>query len=412
VESIHRVDHGADVVLERGLRVHARQVGSDRVVAERLANAVAGRRPCIRGAAFPVLVICGGNAHGDGARRGTERRVSADVSTKALPEDRRDRAARGRDADVPVQIPARGWKDVLVRAKAETKADNVSLLAAGVAFFSLLAIVPALVALVSIYGLVADPEDVANQISDALRAAPAEARDLVQTQLESITGGKSSSVGLGALIGIVVALWSASSGMQNLIAAINLAYDEDETRGFVRLRAVSLALTVGAVLFVVVAIALVALLPALLGGTELGAPLRVALNVLRWPLLAAALLVGLAVVYRYAPDREPARWSWVSPGAVIATVLWIVGSLLFSLYTANFAKYNETYGSLGAVVVLMLWLYLTAFVVMLGAEINAELERQTRADTTTGQDRPLGARGAYAADTLGETAEEVRDHHS
>jgi membrane protein len=315
---------------------------------------------------------------------------------------------RGREADAPQQIPARGWKDVLVRAKAETKADNVSLLAAGVAFFSLLAIVPALVALVSIYGLVANPDDVADQISDILRTAPAEARELVQTQLESITEGKSSSVGIGALIGVVVALWSASSGMQHLVSAINLAYDEEETRGFVRLRAVSVMLTLGAVVFVVAAVALIALTPALLGGTGLGTPARVALNVLRWPLLAAALLVGLAILYRYAPDRDPARWKWVSPGAVVATVLWVVGSLLFSIYTANFAKYNETYGSLGAVVVLMLWLYLTAFVVMLGAEINAELERQTRRDTTVGRDRPLGARDAQVADTVGETAEQVR----
>jgi membrane protein len=328
-------------------------------------------------------------------------------STKSTDTSGSERA-HGRDAEHPLEVPAAGWKDVLMRTKEETKADNVGLLAAGVAFYLLLAIVPALVALVSLYGLLADPQDVAEQISDALSAAPTEVRDLVQSQLEGITEGSSRGVGIGVVVGTVVALWSASSGMLHLMKAINLAYDEQETRGFLRLRAISLALTLGAIAFMVFAVGLVALLPAVLGGSDLGTAARVVLNILRWPVLAGGLLVGLAVLYRYGPDRDAPRWSWASAGAIVATVLWIAASAAFSLYTANFAKYNETYGSLGAVVVMMLWLFLTAFVVMVGAELNAELERQTRADTTSGKERPIGARDAFAADTVGPSADELK----
>jgi membrane protein len=314
----------------------------------------------------------------------------------------------GRTAKQPTQIPKTGWKDVAVRTIADVKGDNATLLSAGVAFYSLLALVPALVALVSIYGLVADPTDVERQVSDLLGAAPREVRELIESQLESVVEGSSGGIGLATIAGIAVALWSASSGMKNLMTAINVAYDEEETRRFLKLRAVSLVLTLGAIVFLVLAFAVVALLPSLLAGTDLAGPSRVVIGVLRWPALALAFAIGLGVVYRYAPNRDNARWQWVSVGALFATVLWIAGSLLFSVYAANFGRYNETYGSLGAIVVVMLWLFLTAFVVILGAEINAETERQTREDTTEGPEKPLGERGATAADTVGPTAEQVR----
>jgi membrane protein len=315
---------------------------------------------------------------------------------------------RGREADRPTNLPARGWKDVLVRVKAEAKDDNVTLLGAGVAFFALLALVPALVALVSVYGLVADPGKVDRQVEDVLGAAPTEVRNLVATQLSKITDDAGGALGLAAVLGVLVALWSASSGVRNLIGAINAAYDEDETRGYVRLRAVSLAFTVGAIVFLVASFVVIAILPGVLADTGLGVVGRIATSVLRWALLLVGMLVALAVLYRYGPDRDSAAWSWVSPGAIAATVLWLAGSALFAVYTANFGKYNETYGSLGAVVVVMLWLYLSALAVILGAELNAELERQTRKDTTVGPDKPMGERGAVAADTLGPTADEVR----
>jgi len=295
-----------------------------------------------------------------------------------------------------------------MRVKAEAKQDDVSLLGGGVAFFALLALVPALVAIVSVYGLFADENTVVRQVGDVLGAAPHEVRDLVTAQLRSIVTGSSTGAGFAAVIGIVVALWSASSGMKHLIGAINLAYDEDEGRGFVKVRAISLAMTLAAIVFLVVAFGAIAVLPAALSKTGLAAGARIAVGVVRWALLLVGMMVGLAVLYRYAPDRDQPKWSWASPGAVFATVAWIVVSLLFSLYTANFGKYNETYGTLGAIIVVMLWLYLTALVIILGAELNAEIERQTKRDTTHGPDQPLGQRDATAADTVGATAEELR----
>jgi membrane protein len=316
---------------------------------------------------------------------------------------------RGRDADRPTEIPRRGWRDVLVRVRAEVKDDGVTLMSAGVAFYALLALVPGLVALISIYGLLAEPSDVRDQVTSTLSAAPAEVRELVAAQLEAIVASAGGDALVGVIVGIVLALWSASSGVGHLVEAINRAYDEKESRGFLRLKAIALALTIGAVLFIVVAFAIVALLPALLAETGLGAGARFAVGLLRWLFLLGGMTAGLAVLYRYGPDRDSPRWRWVSPGAVVAAVLWVLGSAVFSVYTANFARYNETYGSLGAVVVLLLWLFLTALAVILGAEINCELERQTVRDSTEGPPEPLGARDAIAADTVGATADEVKE---
>jgi membrane protein len=307
---------------------------------------------------------------------------------------------RGRQAEAPQQIPARGWKDVLVRVKTASKDDHVMLFSAGVALFGLLALVPALAALMSIYGLVANPATIDEQLTDSLSAAPAEVRDLISQQVRDI-GDASSGAILAVVVGLLLALWSASAGMKNLIEAINIAYGEKDTRGFVKLRAVSLAFTLGAIVFVVLAFALIALLPPVIAATDLGTAGRVLINVVRFVVLFAGMLFGLAVLYRYAPDRDAPKWSWATPGAVFAATVWIVGSLLFSIYTANFGRYNETYGALGAIVVVILWLLLSAVVVILGAEINCELERQTVRDSTKGAERPLGLRNAYAADTVG-----------
>jgi len=316
--------------------------------------------------------------------------------------------AHGRDADRPASIPARGWKDVLVRTRQEVKDDRVPLLAAGVAFYALLAMVPALVAVVSLYGLVAEPDQVVDQARSWLGAAPQEVRDLVTTQLQSITSSAGAKAGLALVVGVLVALWSASSGMNHLIEAIDMAYDEDETRGFVKRRGLALLFTLGAIVFVLFAVGVIAVLPGLLDKAGLGTVGRVAIGVIRWVVLLAGMLGALALLYRYAPDRDEPKWSWTSPGALVATVVWLVGSALFAVYAGNFGKYNETYGSLGAVVVLMLWLWLTAMCVVIGAELNAESERQTARDTTTGPEQPMGTRDAEAADTLGATADEVR----
>jgi membrane protein len=295
----------------------------------------------------------------------------------------------GRRADAPQHIPRAGWFAVLKRVRSEAKQDNLPLLAAGVAFFALLSLVPALAAMVSTYGLVADPADIDRQVGEALAAAPTEVRELVAQQLESVTGQSEGGLGVTVVVSILLALWSASSGMKHLMTAVNVAYDEEEGRGFVALRLRALLLTVGAIGFAAVAVALLTLAP---GG--------IVVAVLRCPLLGLGLMVGLAVLYRYAPDRDEPRWAWTAPGTIFATVGWLAGSLLFSLYTSTMGSYAETYGALGAVVVLMLWLMLTAAVIVMGAELNAEAERQTARDSTTGPSRPLGARDAYAADTV------------
>ena len=332
--------------------------------------------------------------------RSAERTVASAGDVAAAARE----AGRGRDAKVPTDVSARGWRDVLLRVKVESKRDHVVLLAAGVAFFGMLALVPALIALLSIYGLVADPDRIDEQIVDALSAAPAEVRDLVSQQVRDI-GDASSGAVLAVVGGLLLALWSASSGMKNLIEAINAAYDEEETRGFVKLRSLSLGFTLGAIVFLVVAFAAIALLPALLAESGLGTAGRIVVSVARFVVLFVGMLFALAVLYRYGPDRREPKWSWASPGAVLAAVGWLLGSLLFSVYAANFGKYNETYGTLGAVVVVLLWLLLTALVVILGAELNCELERQTLRDTTKGPEQPIGSRQAYAADTVGTTSD-------
>ncbi|HEX5365049.1 MAG TPA: YihY/virulence factor BrkB family protein [Acidimicrobiales bacterium] len=319
--------------------------------------------------------------------------MTDDVSEAEVREERHD---RGRDAGRPGEVPPRGWKDVALRLQAQAKEDDVPLLAAGVAFFGMLALVPALVALVSVYGLVADPADVQRSVEDALQAAPAEVRDLVSSQLSSIVESSPSGLRLGVIAGVAVALWSTSSGVQHLMGALTRAYGEVDRRGFVRRRGLALVLTLGLVVVATITLGVVVAPGALDPGTG-----RSVLSVVRWVVVAAIALASLSLLYRWAPDRTVPRLRWASPGAVLAAVTAVATSVGFSVYTANFGRYNETYGALGAVVVLLLWLYLTSYAVVLGAELNAELERQTRVDTTTGPVRPAGRRGAHAADTLG-----------
>lgn len=309
----------------------------------------------------------------------------------------------GRDATSPAEVPARGWLDVASRAARESRADGVALLSAGVAFYGMLALVPALIAAVSVYGLVADPDQITRQVRDVASGLPGSARDLLVDQMDSIVATSSARLTTAAVLGVVVALWSASSGVAHLMEALNLAYDEEEGRGFVRRRGIALLLTIGAVVFVTVAVGLVTALPSLLDRTALGDAARTAVELARWPLLLVGFGLGCAALYRVAPDRDAARWRWVSWGSALATLLWIAGTVGFSIYASHFGSYNETYGSLAGIVVLMLWLLLTAASVLIGAEVNCELERQTVVDTTVDEPRPMGRRDAHAADTLGPT---------
>lgn len=314
-------------------------------------------------------------------------------------------AERGREAHKPSEIPARGWRDVGKRVLAESKDDNVPLLAAGTAFYAILAIFPAIIAMVTLWGLVADADQIQEQITSLTSALPEEAATILGDALTSAVTNSSSALSITLVIGLATALYSASGGMAGMVKGINLAYDEKETRSFFKVRGLALVLTFGALVVGLVSIGLIAVLPAILDSLGLGPVGEFFARWLRWPVLAVLVVVGLGVLYRYAPDREHPKFSWVTWGAGIATLLWLIGSGLFSLYVTNFGDsgYTRTYGTMAGIIILLLWLFLTGFIVLLGAEINAELERQTRRDTTTGAEQPMGERRAAAADTVAET---------
>ena len=314
----------------------------------------------------------------------------------------------GEQAALPTQIPAKGWLQVTKRAFKESTVDNVGILAGGVAYFAFISIFPALIAGISLYGLVADPATIAKQGAGVVAALPQEAQPLIRDQLTSIASTSGGALGFSLIISILLALWTASGGTGNLMAAINIAYDEDETRGFLKRRGTALVLTFGAIIFVLLTLALVAVVPALLNALNLGTFINILVQVVRWVLLVVLVIIALAIVYRVAPDRDAPQLKWTSVGALVAAGLWVLGSVAFSLYVNNFGSYNKTYGALAGVVILLLWLYLTSYIVLLGAEINAESEKQTKQDTTKGPAAPMGERGAEAADTLADPPEPAK----
>jgi len=307
----------------------------------------------------------------------------------------------GRQAGAPHQIPPRGWKDISKRTLKEVKQDQVPLLAAGVAFYTLLSLFPAIIAGVSIYGLVADPQTVRDQIDRLARQLSPETASILTDQIRQITGGAGGALGVATVVGILTALWSASSGMKALITGVNLAYDETESRKFLKLRGLAIVLTLGAMVLLAVAGATIAGFPPI--ADDLPVALQWVVSILRFVLLAALLIVGLAVLYRFAPDRDEPRWTWVSWGSGIATLLWILASIGFSIYVNSFGNYNKTYGALAGIIILMFWLYLTAVIVLVGAELNTEMELQTARDTTKGPEQPMGERGGHAADHVAES---------
>ncbi len=312
------------------------------------------------------------------------------------------RADRGREASDPLQITRAGWKDVFWRTYRGINEKNLFLVAGGVTYYILLALFPALVALVSLYGLAFDRAQVEKQINAMSGVMPDAARQIVATEMHQIVSASGGALGIGAVIGILFALYSASRGTSGMISGLDIAYGETETRSIVRFNLLALGMTLVLLVGGLVAIALVAVLPAAVTnvGNSSGV-LKWAILIAEWPLLLLIVTTILAVLYRFLPDRHPPQWRWLTPGAVTGAVLWVIGSILFSIYVSNFGNYNATYGSLGAVVVLMTWLYLSAFVALLGAQINAEMERQTKQDTTKAGDKPMGERRATAADTLG-----------
>jgi len=308
---------------------------------------------------------------------------------------------RGRQAAKPSDIPKQGWMDIGKRVWADISKYEVSVVSAGVAFNLFFALFPALAAAISLYGLVADPATVEQQLGVIGGVMPADMTKMVGDQLNGLARASEGTLGVSLVVSLAVALWGATRGIKGMMSGLNIVYEEDESRGFLKYNLTALALTFAAIVFGILALVMVAAVPAILDFLPVGKGIRELLSFLRWPLLAVFLLVGLAVTYRYAPSRAEPRWRWVSWGAVVAAALWLIGSGLFSLYAAKFGDFNKTYGSMAAVAVTLLWFQLSAFVVLLGGLINAEMEHQTARDTTKGPERPMGARGANMADTLG-----------
>jgi len=319
-----------------------------------------------------------------------------------LQEERALQHGRGRNADEPTRIPWRGWKDILWRTYEQIPADRLMLIAAGVVFYAMLAVVPAITALVSMYGLFAKASTINAQLEFLSTIMPATSYALISDQVVRIAGNSDGKLTLAFVLGLGIALWSANAGMKAIFDALNIVYDEDEKRGIVTLNLVSLAFTAGAIVALLLALGAVVVLPLVLAFAGFKAEYYAgALPLLRWPALFVLMVVGLAVLYRFGPSRRHAKWRWLSVGSVFAALAWIAVSLAFSWYLSKFADYNATYGSLGAVIGLMMWMWISTLVVLVGAELNSEIEHQTARDTTVGAEKPLGTRGAVMADTVG-----------
>jgi membrane protein len=309
---------------------------------------------------------------------------------------------RGREADRPHHIPAKGWMDIAWRVYHQILNDRVLAVAGGVVFYMILALFPALAALVSLYGLFTDPTAISAQLSLLQGVLPPSAIDVIREQVTQLASTSSGSLSFGFLLGLAIALWSANAGMKAIIDALNVVYDEREKRSFVRLTLVAFAFTIGALVFVILAIGAIVVLPLVLAWIGIETHAGQIIAWLRWPALLVIVMVWLTVLYRYGPSRTRARWQWLSVGSVFATIAWLAASVLFSWYLSNFANYDATYGSLGAAIGLMMWLWISVIVILVGGELNAEMEHQTAQDTTVRPEKPLGQRGAVVADTVGE----------
>jgi membrane protein len=309
---------------------------------------------------------------------------------------------RGRDARSPLEMPRAGWRDILIRTFRRIDRDRLDIVASSVAFWALLALFPTIAAVIMVSGVLLDPASMRDQISALTTPLPEDAAGLVSDRAAEVAA-RDRAAGIGAVIAIGFAIWTSAAATKTLMAGLNAAYQERERRGIVRFNAVAILLTFGIFAGFILSIVAIVVIPAALA-LQPGLGWTAALvDWLRWPVMAVFAMVGLATLYRFGPSRRHARWRWVSLGAVLATALWVLVSLAFSGYVRNYAAYNQFYGTLGGVAVLMIWFWLTALIVLIGAELNAEIEHQTRRDSTVGRPRPMGERGAVKADTLGRT---------
>jgi membrane protein len=322
----------------------------------------------------------------------------------------RNEGDRGREAETPGEIPAKGWKDTLLRVKKEIGKDRVSMLAASMSYYALLASVPALTSLVLLYAWFSDPSSISKDISSISRFLPREASEIITGQLTSLSAKAPTALGLSAIGSLLFSLWSASKGSTSVIEAMNIIYGENECRGFFKRTAMALGFTLLGTILSIAAIVVVVAIPAITGIFNFGPLFEMAGTIAGWLILLLIFSFFLSCLYRFGPCRQDAKWKWVSRGSIIASVMWAITSGLFSWYAASFGNFNKTYGSLGAVVVLMTWFWISSYIILIGGEINSELEHQTKKDTTTGKPKPMGTRGALMADTLGPSADELKKH--
>lgn len=356
-----------------------------------------GKRAKAAGKALPWFVLAGvaGVLAVDEFK--AHRATAADPA-QSIPDH-----GRGRHADNPWSIPAAGWKDILWRTVREAIDDDIVSVSRSVAFAGVLALFPALAAFVSIYGLFADVGAAREHLAALTGFVPAQALTLIGDQMVRLAEANDAGLSATALFGLLISVWSANAGVKSLFRGLNIAFEEDEKRNVFKLHLATLAFTVGGVLFFAFSAGAIIGVPVALSyfGAQGLTPLFAAL---RWPAMVAVTVVGLSLLYRFGPSRENARWRWVTPGATAAALIWMGASALFSWYLTDIARYEAAYGSLGAVFGLMLWMWLSAMVVLLGAELNAEIEHQTAKDSTTGAPEPLGERGAAMADEIGRPA--------
>jgi membrane protein len=330
----------------------------------------------------------------------------AAVKDRPLPEGARNNSteydrSRGRSATKPSEIPAKGWKDILLRVYHRLTEDRILLIAAGVTFYLILAIFPGTTALVSVYGLFVNPNTMVSHLDIIASIAPAGAIEVLRDQLIRLGQQNGAALGISFLVSIAISLWTATSGIKAIFDGLNVAYGEVEKRSFIKLSAIALVFTIGTIAFVLLLLAAVVVLPIALRYIPLPGLTSLGLQVARWPILFVVTVFALSIFYRYGPSRVEPQWRWLTLGSVSAALLWLVASILFSWYVANFGNYNKTYGSLGAVIGFMTWIWLSIIVIQLGAQLNAEIEHQTACQSTEGPSRPLGARGAKMADTIG-----------
>jgi membrane protein len=332
-------------------------------------------------------------------RSNTHSRRSSRASTRG--EAQRD-AVLGRHATQPSDIPWKGWRQVIHRTYLEIASDRISLVAAGCAFYATLALFPAITMLISIYGLVFDPRTVEPQLQVIKELLPPAAFSLIAERVHSLVSQGKATLGFSVLVSTMIALWSSSTGTKSMLSALNMAYEERERRGFLRFQAMGLTMTLCGILGAIVALVILVFLPVAIEFVGLDAYSKALLRVASLGLLIAFVMTSLSLLYYFGPSRTSAQWRWITPGSSIATLLWLTASVLFSLYVGHISSYDTSYGPIGAVVGVMMWFWVSAYAVLLGAELNAELELQTSEDTTTGPPKAFGERGAFVADHVAE----------